>query len=91
MPCILLAIALFFPRLLMLILWLFTNWFNGVFDSVLIPILGFLFLPLATLWYSVVVNTYGGQWSTINILVMVLAVAIDLGAVGGGYKRRRRG
>jgi hypothetical protein len=37
------------------------------------------------------VNTYGGQWSTINILVMVLAVAIDLGAVGGGYKRRRRG
>lgn len=89
MPCILVVIALLFPRLLIVVLWLLTDWFTGVFDSVLVPILGFIFLPISTLWYSVVVNQYGGQWTTLNIILMVLAVILDLGSWGGGYKKRR--
>lgn len=89
MPCILVFVALLFPRILMVILWFFTDWFTGVFDSILIPILGFIFLPLTTLWYSVVVNQYAGQWNTLNIILMVLAVVIDLGSLGGGYNKRR--
>ena len=90
MPCFLAAIALFFPRVLMAILWFFTDWFTGVFDSLLWPILGFIFLPVTTLWYSVVINKYGGQWSTINIIVMVIAILIDMGSWGSGYKNRNR-
>lgn len=90
MPCILAAVALLFPRVLIVILWIFTDWFTGVFDSVLIPLLGFIFLPVTMLWYSVVVNHYGGEWTTLNIILMVLAVVIDLGSLGGGYSNRNR-
>lgn len=90
MPCLLALVALLSPRILMVVLWFFTSWFNGVFQTVLWPLLGFLFLPVTTLWYSVVANNYGGQWSILNIIVMVLAITIDMGLWRGGYKNRNR-
>jgi len=90
MPCALALIALLFPRILIAVLWIFTNWFNGVFSSLLWPVLGFVFLPVTMLWYSVVINQFGGAWNITNIIVMVLAVAIDMGSWGGGYKSRNR-
>ena len=90
MPCILALLGLLFPRVVMIILWFFTDWFTGVFDTLLWPILGFLFLPVTTLWYSYVINRSGGEWSTFNIVVMVVAVLIDMGSWGGGYKSQNR-
>ena len=90
MPCILALIAILFPRVLILVLWIFTDWFNGVFQTTIWPVLGFLFMPLTTLWYSVVINNYGGQWNSLTIVVMVIAVVIDLGSNGSGYKQRNR-
>ena len=90
MPCALALIALLFPRILIAVLWIFTNWFNGVSSSLLWPVLGFVFLPVTMLWYSVVINQFGGAWNITNIIVMVLAVAIDMGSWGGGYKSRNR-
>lgn len=90
MPCILAFIALLFPRVIIVVLWFFTDWFSGVFDTILWPVLGFLFLPISMLWYSVVINNYGGQWTTLNIIVMVVAVVMDMGSWGGGYKNRNR-
>ena len=90
MPCILAFIALLFPRVLIVVLWLFTDWFSGVFNTLLWPVLGFLFLPISMLWYSVVINNYGGQWTTLNIIIMVVAVVLDMGSWGGGYKSRNR-
>jgi len=90
MPCALALIALLFPRILIAVLWIFTNWFSGVFSSILWPVLGFIFLPVTMLWYSVVINQFGGAWNITNIIVMVLAVAIDMGSWGGGYKARNR-
>jgi hypothetical protein len=90
MPCLPAIIALFFPRVLIVILWLFTDWFTGVFNSLLWPVLGFIFLPVTMLWYSYVVNRSGGEWSTFNLVVMVIAVIIDMGSWGSGYKGRNR-
>ena len=90
MPCLFAVLALLFPRVVMVILWLLTDWFTGVFNSVLWPVLGFIFLPITTLWYSAVVNWYGGQWTGTNIVVLILAVLLDMGSWGGGYKSRRR-
>ena len=42
------------PRILILALWFFSTWFGGVFDSLLWPILGFIFAPTTLLWYSAV-------------------------------------
>lgn len=78
MPCLLAAFALFVPRIVIFVLWFFTDWFTGVFDSIIWPILGFIFLPTTLLWYSVVVNYYDGVWGGLQIVVAVIAVAIDL-------------
>jgi hypothetical protein len=90
MPCLLTFIGLIFPRFLIIVLWLFTHWFSGVFQQAIWPVLGFLFFPVTTLWYSVVINNYGGHWSGTNILLMVLAVVIDMGTTRSGYKTRRK-
>lgn len=90
MPCLLAVLALIFPRVLIGVLYLFTEWFTGVFDTALWPVLGFIFLPVTTLWYSVVINNYGGQWTTGNIVIMVIAILIDMGSWGGGYRNRSR-
>jgi hypothetical protein len=82
MPLILIF-GLLAPRLAMALLYLFTNWFSGVFSTILWPILGFIFMPYTLLWYSVVVNWYGGTWGTLQIVVLVIAAAIDLGAHSG--------
>ncbi len=82
MPCLLGLLALAVPRVVILVVWFFTDWFVGVFDSLIIPILGFFFLPTTLLWYSVVVNVYGGTWDTLQIVVVV----IDLSP--GGSRRR---
>lgn len=91
MGCILLAIALIFPRLCIILLWLFSDWFDGMFNTVLIPIAGFLFAPLATLWYGTVIHYFNGEWNFLTVGIMVLALAVDFGSLGSGEKRRRGG
>ena len=83
MPCIFALLALFVPRILIVVVWFFTDWFTGVFEGLLLPILGFLFLPTTLLWYSVVHNVYGGVWDAVPIIGMVIAVALDLSPAGG--------
>jgi hypothetical protein len=86
MPCLLALLALVTPRVVIVLLWLLTTWFVGVFDTILWPILGFIFMPTTLLWYSAVINWYGGEWGTMQIIIAVIAVAIDLSPAGG---RRR--
>lgn len=77
MPCLLALFALFIPRVVIVVLWFFSTWLQTAFDTLLWPILGFIFAPTVLLWYSVVVNVYGGIWSTVPIVGMVIAVFID--------------
>ena len=83
MPCLLVVLALFVPRVTIALLWFFSDWFTGVFDSLLLPLLGFIFLPTSLLWYSVVENFYGGEWDFLQIALGVVAVLIDLSPAGG--------
>ncbi|MGH7657365.1 MAG: hypothetical protein ACREL6_03955 [Gemmatimonadales bacterium] len=87
MPCLFALLALLTPRIVVVLLWLFTGWFQGIFSTALWPVLGFLFLPTTLLWYTAVHNWYGGEWGALQIIVMVIAVIIDLSPAGG----RRRG
>ena len=83
MPFVFAAIALITPRLLIAYLWFFTHWFEGIFNGLLWPVLGFLFAPTTFLWFSVVEKAYGGQWDTLQIVVMIVAVLIDLSSSKG--------
>jgi hypothetical protein len=78
MPILLALFALAVPRLVVAVLWFFTQWFRGMFDTVLWPILGFLFLPTTLLWYSVVQHWFGGQWTLWPIVGLVVSLMIDV-------------
>jgi hypothetical protein len=90
MPCLLLILFLAFPRIALLLLFIFSNYLQRAYHGLILPLLGFLFLPLTTLAYAWMVNTR--QPTTgVNLLLLIIAVAIDLGGIGGGeYHRRSR-
>jgi hypothetical protein len=90
MPCLLALLALAAPRLVVFVLWFFTNWFRGVFNSVLWPILGFFFLPTTLLWYTAVQHWWGGQWTLWPVVGIVIALAIDLSPAKGRSRRKDR-
>ena len=90
MPCLFGLLALAFPRVAILLLWFFTNFFTGVYRELLLPVLGFVFLPLTFLVYTYLRNTHAAIYGTTSLVVLFIAVIFDLGLVGGGHLSRRR-
>lgn len=78
MPLILLLISFAFPRTVIILLLAFSTWWNTIAIDWLLGILAFLFMPYTLLWYSVVMNWYGGVWGIWQILFLVLAILLDL-------------
>jgi hypothetical protein len=90
MPCLLLILVLAFPRIVLAILFFFSNYLERAYHGVILPLLGFFFLPLTTLAYAWMVNTHQ-PLEGVNLLILILAVVLDLGGLGGGeYHRRSR-
>ena len=90
MPCLLLIVVLGFPRGALALLWIFSTYLQRAFHGgLLLPLLGFLFLPLTTIVYAWEVNS-GMPTAGINLLWLLIAVIIDLGGLGGGAKRQSR-
>lgn len=89
MPCLIVLIAFLFPRLVIIGLALFSNYLQQAFTGLLFPILGFFFLPYATLAYAWVKNSHGtiDGWYLVAIIVAVL---VDIGAMGEGADVKRR-
>lgn len=88
MPCLAAMIALIAPRFLIVVLYFFSNFFGGVFTTLLWPILGFIFLPTTLLWYVAVQHWFGGDWNgAAQIIGIVLALMTDISPAGG--KRRK--
>jgi hypothetical protein len=90
--CLIAALGLVGPRLVLFLMWLFTPYLRIAFDgSWFVPVLGFFFLPLTTIaWTWAAVSHYG--FSGIGAVVIVLAFLFDIGILGGGrgaYSRRR--
>ncbi len=88
MPCLFLFVILAFPRLAIALLWFFTHYMDRAFHSILLLILGFIFLPFTTLVYAWLVNS-GLPVAGVNLIWLLIAALVDLGTVGHGYSRRR--
>jgi hypothetical protein len=89
-PCILLLIILMFPRIALVLMWLFSTYLGRAFhNGLLLPVLGFIFLPLTTIVYAWEINS-GMPTAGINLLWLLIAVIIDLGGIGGGAHRQSR-
>lgn len=90
MPCIFVLLAVAFPRIAIVLLWLFTTFFNGVYRGILIPVLGFLFLPLTLIVYTYIQKFYPGALTAGELVALFIAVVLDLGLWGGGAWGRNR-
>jgi hypothetical protein len=89
MPCLGVLFALFAPRFLIILLWLFTGWFKGIFATALWPVLGFIFLPMTLLWYTAVQNWWDGHWGIVQVLGIVIALMIDVSPSRAKRRARR--
>ncbi|HYE62449.1 MAG TPA: hypothetical protein VD997_10665 [Phycisphaerales bacterium] len=89
MPCLFAIIGFFFPRIVMVLLYLFTDYMGRAFQTALWPILGFFFAPFTTLAYAWAVNSQGGVHG-LGLAAVILGVLLDLGVIGGGDKERRK-
>lgn len=89
MPCLLALLAIGSPRLVIVLLAVFSNYLGRAYDSAVVPFLGFLFLPLTTLAYAFAINTRGSIGG-IYLILVVVALLSDLGLVGIGSRGRRR-
>ena len=90
MPCLLVVLSVLTPRLAVGLLWFFSHWFEGLFTSLLWPIIGFVLLPTTLLWYSAVHHWFGGAWTLWPIVGLVVALLIDLSPVRGHPRFRGR-
>jgi hypothetical protein len=90
MPCLIPILAVFFPRFVIIMIAIFTNWFSAAFNSILWPILGFLFMPYTTLAYMAAMlknhHSVDGGW----LVLLIVAIFVDLGGQGTSARRRRR-
>jgi hypothetical protein len=90
MPCLLGVLAFFTPRIVLALLWLFGGGYLGrAYQTVIWPVLGFLVMPLTTLAYAFGMNS-NGSVSGFYLVLVVIAVLVDLGIIGGGEASRRK-
>ena len=93
MPCLLGCLALSIPRVVIVLVFLFSDFLGRAYETALWPILGFFFLPLTTLAYAAAMSWNHGSVSGVYFFMVLLAALMDLGVVGGGgwHRYRQRG
>ena len=88
MPCLLLILVLAFPRLVLVLMFLLSDYLQRAYHGLLLPLLGFFFLPLTTITYAWIVNSHK-PLDGAYLLILIVAVLIDAGGIGGGEWHRR--
>jgi hypothetical protein len=83
--CLVALLAVIGPRLFLIGVWFFSNWYNA-FDSRLVAILGWLFLPYTSLAWMFTFFHNAGQVSGGYLVLMILAVLLDIGVFSGGHR-----
>lgn len=89
MPFFVGCLALLTPRFAIVLVVIFSDYIGRAFDSLGLAFLGFLFLPLTTLAYAWAINT-NGSVDDVYLVVVIIAVLMDLGLVGGSAAKRRK-
>ncbi len=82
-------LAFFFPRVTIALLVIFGDYIGRAYDTFIWPFLGFFFMPYTVLAYAFAKNHHGGV-DGIYLILVVIAVLVDLGVIGGGAESARR-
>ncbi|HWB54360.1 MAG TPA: hypothetical protein VG722_09205 [Tepidisphaeraceae bacterium] len=89
MPCLFGCLSLFFPRIAIVLIWLFSHYLDHAYQTWFWPFLGFLFMPVTTLAYAFAINS-NGRLDGIYLVIFVIAVLVDLGLIGSSAHSTRR-
>ena len=92
MPLALGCLALVFPRLAIVLVWLFGGgYLERAIESGFWLLCGFLFLPLTTLAFAYSMNSLGppGEIPPLGWVLVIVAAMIDLGLTGKGQRSAR--
>ncbi len=90
MVCLLAAMAAFAPRLAFLFYWIARPaMVSAAFSTWIFPMLGFIFLPFATLFY-VILYTPGVGLTGWDWMWVILAAILDLQHYVSGYTQREQ-
>jgi len=90
MPCLAVLVVLLFPRVILVLMFFLSNYLERAYHhSYVIPLLGFIFLPITTIVYAWLMNN-GYSISGVNALILIVAVLLDAGSHGAGWRSRNR-
>jgi CDP-diglyceride synthetase len=90
MGCLLALLAGFAPRVALVLVWIFSNLVDRAFTGLLIPLLGLIFFPYATLFYVLAYNPVTGV-NGLGWALVILGFIFDMGHwAGGGRTGRQR-
>lgn len=70
-------------------MWLFSNVLDRAYHGLVIPLLGFIFLPITTIVYAWMVTSHMAPQG-FNLVILIIAVLLDAGSHGGGMRYYRR-
>ena len=88
MPCLLVVLVLAFPRVVLILMFFLSNYLQRAYHNLLIPLLGFILLPVTAIVYAWVVNS-GLPIAGGYLLLIIIAVVIDVGSHSGAEWHRR--
>jgi hypothetical protein len=86
MCCWLGCFVFFGARATLIAMWL-TGYLGRAYETLLWPVLGFLFLPVTTITYAWVINSHG-EVEGLYTVAVTLAVLFDLGVFASGRRGR---
>ena len=94
--CLVALIGLITPRLILILMWLFSpafvlQPFAGLpIPNPIMPVLGLVVLPTTTLGYCWAEASFGGMASFSGLLMVAIGFLIDFGLIGQGRGVARR-
>jgi len=94
--CLVGLLGLITPRLILILMWLFSPAFvlqpfaDLSIPNPILPVLGLVVLPTTTLGYCWADASFGGIASFSGLLVVLIGFLIDVGLIGNGRGMGRR-
>ncbi|MHC5082176.1 MAG: hypothetical protein ACYTHN_24490 [Planctomycetota bacterium] len=91
MGCVIAVLAMITPRLLMVLIWVTSDWFSRAYETVIWPVLGFIFMPYTTLAYMAAMLNNAHRLSGWWLALFIVAIIADVGNWGGsGASHQKR-
>lgn len=88
--CLLAIVGSFFPRIALVLMWIFTDYVSRAFTSFVWPLLGLIFLPFTTIMYCLVWDpamhgVHGAAW-----IWVVIGFLLDIASYGSGARGQQK-